>query len=326
MSTTEESTLERAGSIQTSKVRDLKPLSRKQMLRAAERLPQALVKVTSYASGLSWVAATANYIARDGELPMETGEGDVLTSKEEVLENLNEWRHDFGERTNSRDSMHLILSTPKGSDRIATHRAIRTFAAEMFSANHSYMFAIHNDTEHPHGHVLVKMRGHDGQKLDPRKRDLALWRERFAEKCQAQGIAVDASPRLARGVGNKGKRLPVFKMAERNAELSVKSGFIESVKSAVEALAESGGITLTAWEKRAKKITAAFKAQYLAEVKLIEREAEDTSGEAKELLEAQATKLSAFAESLPEPRSLREQAVQHIQNAREAGRSQDVER
>lgn len=228
--------LDRAGSSVANKTRDLKPMSRKQMLRVADRLPQAMVKVTSYASGMTRAMAAVSCINRDGELPMETGDGYVLTSMDEVKENMVEWGHDFGERKNSRDTMHMVLSTPKDSDRIATHRAIRACAGEMFANNHSYMFAIHNDTEHPHGHLIVKMRGHDGRKLDPRKQDLNRWREVFAEKCQEQGIAVDASPRLARGVGTKGgktgNKLAAIKAAERGESSSFHSCLKEAVADA----------------------------------------------------------------------------------------------
>lgn len=321
--------LDRAGSASSSKTRDLKPMSRRQMLRVAERLPQAMVKVTSYASGMSRAMATAKYVNRDGELPMETDEGHVLTSMDEVQENLEEWGHDFGERKNSRDTMHMVLSTPKGSDRIATHRAIRAFAGEVFSSNHSYMFAIHNDTEHPHGHLIVKMRGHDGSKLDPRKQDLNRWREVFAEKCREQGIEVEASPRLARGVGTKGgkqgTKLAAIKANERGESSSFHGGLRDAVADAWGELQKTGGFTLKAWEKRAKEVTAHFKGMYRDEAKQIEKEAQSTTGEERESLELQAEKLKQFAESLPEPKSLREQSVEYIESVQKAS-AKDIER
>ncbi len=321
--------LDRAGSSVSNKTRDLKPMSRKQMLRVADRLPQAMVKVTSYASGMTRAMATASYVNRDGELPMETDEGHVLTSMDEVKENMEEWGHDFGERKNSRDTMHMVLSTPKDSDRIATHRAIRAFAGEMFASNHSYMFAIHNDTEHPHGHLIVKMRGHDGSKLDPRKQDLNRWREVFAEKGQEQGIEVDASPRLARGVGTKGgktgNKLAAIKATERGESASFHSGLKEAVADTWGELQKTGGVTLKAWEKRSKEVTDSFRGAYQAEAKQIEKEAQNASGEERERLEMEAEKLQRFSESLPEPKSLREQSVEHLQSVQKS-KPKDIER
>lgn len=325
----EELDLDRAGSQSANKTKDFKPMTRKQMLRVAERLPQAMVKVTSYASGMSSAMATAKYVNRDGDLPMETDDGYILTSMDEVNENLDEWGHDFGERKNSRDTMHLVLSTPSDSDRIATHRAIRAFAGEVFSDNHSYMFAIHNDTDNPHGHFIVKMRGHDGVKLDPRKQDLKRWREVFAEKCREQGIEVEASPRLARGVGTKGgkqgTKLAAIKAKERGESSSFQAGLRGAVADAWGELQKTGGFTLKAWEKRAKEVTRYFKDLYRSEATKIDTEAKAVSGEDKEALEQQAEKLRAFADSLPEPKSLREQSVEHIQSVQSKG-SKDIER
>lgn len=325
----EDLNLDRAGSAKANNTKDLPRMSRAQMLRVADKLPQAVVKVTSYASGKGRTMALAAYVSREGDLPMETDEGHVLTSKDEVEENLSEWAHDFKERKNSRDTMHLVLSTPKGSDRVATHRAIRAFAAEMFSSNHSYMFAIHNDTDYPHGHVIVKMRGHDGTKLDPRKRDLQRWREVYSEKCREQGIEVEASPRLARGVGTvgagKGRKLAAIKAEERGESPRFHTALREAVKDAWSELQTTGEVTLKGWEKRAKEVTAHFKTAYSEEAKLIEKEARQKDGEQRELLEMQAEKLRAFAESLPEPKSLREQSVEHLAQAQQSI-SRDVER
>ena len=309
--------LDKAGKVKQGKNKNL-TLSRKQMLRVAEKAPQAMVKITSYASGAGRAGATASYISREGELPMETGEGDILTGKEDIADNLSEWSHDFGERKNSRDAMHMVLSTPSGSDRVAAHRAVRAFSAEMFSGNHSYMFAMHNDTDNPHGHLMVKMRGHDGVKLDPRKADLKRYREVFAEKCQEQGINVDSSPRLARGAGSKGKSLSVVKMAERGAQQRVKDGFMSTVKDSFAEFQEKGRVTLKPWEKKAKAITERYRASYMDEAEKIKAESKKLGGKEGAVLASQAKSLVEYAKAMPEPQSLREQAVRHIQAQQEA--------
>ncbi|MES9903232.1 MAG: relaxase/mobilization nuclease domain-containing protein [Sedimenticola sp.] len=321
--------LDKAGSIVSSKIRDQKSMSRKQMLIIAERLPQAMMKVTSYQSGTTRVMATISYISRDSELLMESEDGFVFTSAEEVEETIEGWSIDFQNRHNSRDTMHMILSTPEGSDRISTHRAIRSFSSEMFSRNHSYMFAIHNDTKHPHGHLIVKMRGHDGEQLTTLKSDLIRWREVFAEKCREQGIAVDASKRTARCIGTKGGRTGTKRASIEASKRKETVRFHESLKTSVkEAFIEikkTGRLKLKPWEKSAKESTRKYRKMYLDEVKQIDIEAKNSIGEEKKRLEMESGKLKIFAESLTEPESLRELSVNHLVSESQS-RSSEIER
>ncbi|MES9906744.1 MAG: relaxase/mobilization nuclease domain-containing protein [Sedimenticola sp.] len=321
--------LDKAGSIVSNKTRDQKPMSRKQMLRVAERLPQAMMKISSYQNGTTRVMATLNYISRDSDLLMESEDGFVFTSSEEVEETINEWSIDFQNRQNSRDTMHMILSTPEGSNRISAHRAIRSFSSEIFSRNHSYMFAIHNDTKHPHGHLIVKMRGHDGEKLNPLKSDLIRWREVFAEKCREQGIAVDASKRSARGVGTKGGRTGTkrasMEAAKRKETIKFHEALKISVKEAFMEIKKTGIFKLKPWEKSAKESTKKYKKMYLDEVKQIDTEAKKSTGEDKERLEMESEKLKKYAESLTEPESLRELSVNHLVSESQS-RSSEIER
>jgi hypothetical protein len=230
----------------------------------------------------------------------------------EVDETLDEWSSDFSSRKNSRDTVHLVLSAPKGSDRLATHRALRSFAAETFSNNYSYVFTMHNDTDNPHGHLIVKMRGHDGIKLDPRKSDLKMWREHFAEKCHEHEIEVDCSSRLSRGIGSKGRRMNIIKMSERAGDMDVKNGFIDSVKKGLNEVQQTGLLGLKEWETQAKETTQNFVSMFRSEAKLICAEAESAYGDGKISLRKQGEKLMLFANSIPEPKSLREQAIEEM--------------
>jgi hypothetical protein len=48
-------------------------------------------------------------------------------------------------------------------------------------------------------HLIVRAQGRDGQRLNPRKADLARWRQEFADRLMERGIAASATRRQSRG-------------------------------------------------------------------------------------------------------------------------------
>ena len=84
-------------------------------------------------------------------------------------------------------SINIILSMPAGTDAIVVKDSARAFAIETFGYNHDYVFVQHLDDKHPHVHLTVRSLGHDGKRLNPRKADLQVWRERFAG--ELRGVA-----------------------------------------------------------------------------------------------------------------------------------------
>lgn len=306
------SNLERAGHATHNRTGDLKPIpkTREQRLRAAKRLPQAVVKVASYASGRNRVRATVRYVAREGGLQMEDEAGLTLTSWEEIEEVLDSWEQEFGQQAKvrkgmkGRDSMHLVLSAPKDSDRQAVERAIRDFAAEQFAHNHQYLFTLHHDTAHPHGHVVINARGFDGKYLRTNKETLHDWREKFAETCREHGIEVDASSRLSRGVGERGRSLTLIKTAEtlKKKGLALKADASQMIQGIAD--------ELKPWEVKAKAITQLEKLATMAEAREVVKDAGIKSGEERQSMESAALALMRHAQTLNEPLSKREQALQ----------------
>ena len=192
-----------------------RPISVAERVRIAQRLPQAVVKVLSYRRGRDAVARTAAYVIKKagGDFVVE---GDIAVAGDAARAALvRDWERDFTTRKNGRDVMHVEMSAPPGSDRDRLFAAARAFAAATFGPNHQYALAEHRDTEHPHCHLLVKLRGHDGCALDPRKRDLETWRRSFAEAARAEGLMLDASPRAVRGVARRGVSRAVLEARRR---------------------------------------------------------------------------------------------------------------
>jgi hypothetical protein len=104
-----------------------------------------------------------------------------------------------------RDSFHLVLSMPTGTDPLSVQRAARNFSTREFSG-FQYAMALHtfetdpdpHPSPHPHVHFTVKAAGLDRVRLNPRKADLQRWREGFAEALCEHGIEATTTSRIHR--------------------------------------------------------------------------------------------------------------------------------
>ena len=198
----------------------------------ARRSPEVMVKITPGAPrGMRQIKRAMDYISRKGEIDLEDQDGNVLKGKEALSELRDDWQHGgayIGEADGKlREAFHLVLSMPEGTDELAVRRAVRDFAAREFEG-HQYVMVMHTfDTDpdpepskHPHLHVLVKARGDDAVRLNPRKVDLQRWREGFAEALREHGIDAAASNRLQRLQHKRGEKLAVRQIRESGRELT----------------------------------------------------------------------------------------------------------
>ena len=187
-------------------------------LRAAKGVRQAVVKVRSFGHGVKGVRKSMDYISRAGTLPLETESGTIITGREELGDLVRDWAVDFDQRKDSRDSAHIIFSMPPGSDPEALRRAVRAVGARAFRG-HEWVFAIHQDKNHPHAHMVLKMRSREQDlKLDFKKTDLHRLREIFAQAAREQGVQLAASPRAARGVGRKAAHHSFYYLRSKGIE------------------------------------------------------------------------------------------------------------
>lgn len=184
------------------------PDARGTLRRTVSRAPEVMVKITGNGKNMAQIRTSALYISRKGTVALEDERGDTHLGPDAAVDALATWAQG-GEGVPSlggqrRESFNIIVSMPADVDRPSVTRAARTFAAGEFG-NHDYLMATHDDTEHPHVHLLVKASGHDGRRLNPRKADLQRWREGFAAALAEQGIEANATRRAARGVVKRPK-------------------------------------------------------------------------------------------------------------------------
>ena len=201
------------------------------LVRATKRTPEVMVKITAGrkdpATGkrntpckdMGAIKAHMDYISRNGDVPLEDEQGNIIEGREAVRELRDDWQESGGHRIPAangyrREAFSIVLSMPPGTDREAVTQAAREFAAKTFD-RHQYVFATHNDEDHPHVHLCVKAVSQDMVRMNPRKADLQEWRETFAEKLRDHGIEANATPRIVRGQMQRSQRQEEREIADR---------------------------------------------------------------------------------------------------------------
>nr|WP_314121565.1 relaxase/mobilization nuclease domain-containing protein [uncultured Brevundimonas sp.] len=177
-----------------------------------------MVKITGRTRDGGHLQRHLEYISRNGKVPLEGPDGERLAGRSEILALAGDWRAELAVMRQRRDapvSHSIILSMPAGTDPGRVEDAARAFASTLFADRHPYVFALHTDERHPHVHLTVRSLGREGERLNPRKADLQLWRETFAAALRDRGVEAEATPRRARGVVRKAERTPVRKLRER---------------------------------------------------------------------------------------------------------------
>jgi len=194
------------------------PTARAKLARIVRKAPEVVVKVTGRQRGGAHVKAHLDYIGRKGELDIETRDGEILTTKDDIAERAAEWSDTLNWRSRPTvSSVSLVFSMPAGTDPDKVLGAVRALAHSELSDNHDYVLALHTDTPRPHVHLTVQAEGLDRTRFNPRPVQLNRFRERFARELRARGVAAEATPRRARGQGIAGSSMALVKLRARLA-------------------------------------------------------------------------------------------------------------
>jgi hypothetical protein len=197
--------------------------------RTVRRVPEVMIKMLNQGGrDLGSVARHLKYLDRDGELLIETDEGDPLKGKGVSKALLDDWDLELdAKRPPTADHkprqmgkppklVHkMIFSMPAGTPPDKVLAAVKDFAREEFGAKHRYAMVLHTDEPHPHVHMVVKAIGYDGTRLSIRKATLREWRRQFARHLREHGVAANATERAARGVTRPQKRDGIYRAERR---------------------------------------------------------------------------------------------------------------
>jgi hypothetical protein len=199
-----------------------------QISRTVRRALEAVVKVLPKgATDAKAVRAHLDYIGRQGELELETDDGDRLQGKDIGIQLAEDWDLDIAEerrqanlsasrgRAPPKIAHKLTFSMPPGTSPTGVLEAVRNFTREEFALKHRYVMVLHTDEPHPHVHVVVKAMGEHGQRLNIRKATLREWPSKFASHLRQQGIEANATSRYLRGQTKVGKSDAIYRAALR---------------------------------------------------------------------------------------------------------------
>ncbi len=277
-----------------------------------------MVKVTGRTRDGAHLRAHLEYISRNGQLELEGADGALIACRGDLADLADDWsaaaRADPSRRKDSPLSHSVILSMPAGTNEIAVRDAARSFAADMFAGRHDYVFTLHTDTPRPHVHLSVCSRGHTGERLNPKKADLELWRQTFAQALRDRGVEAEATPRRARGVTRKAERTPLRKIRDREEAGQGPMGRVRRTAYREAAGAAFQGQTeRTAWEQGIVVRQQAVRDLYLTQAQLLGRSTDPAD-------RTLGAKVEAFVRSMPQPDTQRLALARELRAANEAMR------
>lgn len=189
---------------------------RGRLARVVGRTPEVMVKVTGRKQGVKELSAHLDYIGRKGDVPLEARDGDVLAENHDRADVARHWSDPAYQQGRAKvAAVSMVFSMPAGTDPDTVLAAVREVARSEIAPEWDYAMALHTDTPRPHVHLTVSGRGDTGRRFNPRPHTLHRYRERFAEELRARGVAAEATPRKARGVGRAGQSMALYRMRER---------------------------------------------------------------------------------------------------------------
>jgi hypothetical protein len=265
---------------------------RAKLERIVRRVPEVMVKITGRTKSVEHLKSHLEYVTRNGELAGETEQGALLAGRVGLKDLQSRWADDAvldeRRRRDGSLSINVILSMPPGTDPVGVKDAARAFAIETFGGNHDFVFVQHLEDKHPHVHLTVRSLGYNGKRLNPRKADLQVWRERFAGELRLRGIAAEATPRRTRGRVRKADRGTVLALRKREILPYVdRRAREEVIRDAREGIRQDHP-----WEKQLHSRQEAIRRCYLDHASELER-----SGQAPD--RALAEQIREFVKDMP---------------------------
>lgn len=182
-----------------------------------KRNTQVIVKITGNDGTFEKLKAHIKYVTRNGEIAVHTSFGEIISGKENLKEILNSFNQDGYKipsekelftncQKQKRETLHLVFSMKDYAN--ASTEQIRIATMETISKkypNNYFVIAKHNDTAHPHCHLILKTRDIFGKRIDLRKKDLDDLRKTFVLELNKLGI--EATTKIKRKYDKDGQEI-----------------------------------------------------------------------------------------------------------------------
>lgn len=150
-----------------------------------------------------------SYITRKGTVEMERGDTGELSQGMEALRDVQaDWAKDWAkmDARTTHYTYHVILSYPKHTDREAAKQAARRFGECLtngaYGDRYKHVMAHHDDTGHPHTHLVISRAGAAGKTLHLSRYGITTQdlRELQADTAHDVGIVLIATSRFSRNL------------------------------------------------------------------------------------------------------------------------------
>lgn len=182
--------------------------------------PQAVFKIvrTGGTFTRSELKAQMNYVLGKADHIVDPNfrhDGRSELSTRQVSRLAREWSEGWSGKLDKGNTMHLIMSFPKGSDIEKVTAVTRGVTEEILgqgTGRWDYIVGIHTDREHPHAHIIVDRRNAENE-LFYFAKDGEFTYDRFKDAMvewgQEVGIEMVNTSRLSRGIEPEQKEKPV---------------------------------------------------------------------------------------------------------------------
>lgn len=170
------------------------------------RSKEVMVKITGAAKMNEGVRNSIDYISRDDKIMLTDESGNQLNA-DEAKALMTDAETEFLKEKSTPDITKNIVFSPPLSAQVKPEEAleaVRKTVSEKFPGN-NFVVAYHDDkAEHPHVHVIFKLKNEEtGKNISIKKKDLRELRTGFCEQLKLQGYDVKATHKQIPDFKNK---------------------------------------------------------------------------------------------------------------------------
>lgn len=176
---------------------------------------EVVVKISGGAITRQGIRNSIDYMSRESELPVMNESGQVWNgdeikeAKEHMIDRANDPQHVMNDKgkENKKVSQNIVFSPPV-SAKVKPEDLLDSVRKTMHKKypNNRFVLSYHNDKkDHPHVHVVFRIRDEDGKRTDIKKKDLREIRSGFCQELCLKGYDVKATHRQQVGLNQSVK-------------------------------------------------------------------------------------------------------------------------
>lgn len=171
---------------------------------------EVVVKISGGSITRQGIRNSIDYMSRESELPVMSESGqvwkgdEIQEAKEHMVDRANDPQNvmNYQGKENKKVTQNIIFSPPV-SAKVKPEDLLESVRKTMHNKypGHRFVLGYHSDKkEHPHVHVVFRIRDNDGKRTDIKKRDLREIRTGFCEELKLKGYDVKATHKQQHGL------------------------------------------------------------------------------------------------------------------------------